>query len=297
MIQRNVVIIGAGPAGIAAAIELLRSGVEPLLLDSGTPGGLLWNAHRVENYPGFPSGLSGPRLVRRFLRQLQKTGGAVVEDRATALSVEDDFVLNTATGLYKAKIVIIASGTRPCPVDSFDIPSDCWDLVYRDVWPLRGGNGRRIAIVGGGDAAFDYAVNLSRRNHVVIFNRSDTTRCLPLLKNLVKNSPNITYAERCQLLSVRRYGSKLHLTISEQEGTSEQTFDILVIAIGREPELSFIDLDVLKRCEELQQIGKLHLIGDVQNGIYRQTAIAVGDGIRAAMKVSAKLGEGNHEDC
>ncbi|MFC2079575.1 NAD(P)/FAD-dependent oxidoreductase, partial [Candidatus Bipolaricaulota bacterium] len=154
MIERDVAIIGAGPAGIAAAIQLLRSGIEPLLLDSGTPGGLLWNAHRVDNYPGFPAGISGPRLIRRFLRQLQKTGGTVVKHRVTNLSIEDHFILQTDTDLFGAKTVIVASGTSPCPVESIDISADCQDLVFRDVWPLRGGNGRRIAIVGGGDAAF-----------------------------------------------------------------------------------------------------------------------------------------------
>lgn len=295
-VERDVAIIGAGPAGIAAAIQLLRSGIEPLLLDSGTPGGLLWNAHRVENYPGFPAGISGPRLVRRFLRQLHNTGGTVLKSKATKLSIEDDFVLHTDTDLFGAKTVIVASGTSPCSVESIDIAPDCQDLVFRDVWPLRGGNGRRIAIVGGGDAAFDYALNLARRNRVVIYNRGSTTRCLPLLWNLAMKSPNINYVEESQLLAVRRYGPKLHLSVTEQGGLSEQVFDILVIAIGREPELSFADPDLLKRCERSKEPHRLHIIGDVRNGIYRQTAIAVGDGLRAAMEISAQLSRREHED-
>ncbi|MFC2079530.1 hypothetical protein ACFLSZ_06090, partial [Candidatus Bipolaricaulota bacterium] len=74
------------------------------------------------------------------------------------------------------------------------------------------------------------------------------------------------------------------------------TFDILVIAIGRVPELSYVEPDLLKRREELEASGRLHVIGDVRNGIYRQTAIAVGDGLRAAMGINSERGGGEHED-
>jgi len=288
MTTREVAIIGAGPAGIAAAIQLLRSDVSPLLFGGGEPGGLLWNAYRVENYPGFPSGIAGPRLARRLLRHLHTVAGDVRSERVELLSIEDDFRLTTGDGAHAARTVIIASGTRPRPFPDVPIDPDACGAVHRDVWALRTLRGRQIAIVGGGDAAFDYALTLARRNAVTILVRGEETCCLPLLERRAVEHPRIRILAGCWLSSVCRGGSGLRLTI-EGEGPERLDADALVVAIGREPDLSFVGEDVERNRSELVETGRLHFVGDVDRGAFRQTSIAVGDGVSAAMKICARL--------
>jgi len=107
----EVAIIGAGPAGIAAAVQLKRYGIEPLVFEKGRIGGLLWNANLVENYPGFPEGISGPELVGKLEAQLRKASIDVIYEEVVRL--EEGFGLKTEGGSYTADIVVVASGTEP----------------------------------------------------------------------------------------------------------------------------------------------------------------------------------------
>jgi thioredoxin reductase len=109
----TVVVVGAGPAGIAAAIYLKRAGIDPLVFERDEVGGLLRNAHSVENYPGFPDGVSGQELVELLKRQLVRWRIDVRMEEVHKISREGDvFIVVSESGEVFAKSVIVATGTK-----------------------------------------------------------------------------------------------------------------------------------------------------------------------------------------
>ncbi len=278
---KPVVIIGAGPAGIAAAIQLQRYGIEPLLLEKGEVGGLLRNVNLVENYPGFPSGIAGAELVGLFKRQLANTGVKVSFEEVLTLSYEEgSFHIKTNKRERRARIVLVASGTKP---KTLRLPSlrhpkeNIKRYIFYEVHPLLALRNKRITIVGSGDVAFDYALNLSKRNKVIIFNRGKQVRCLPLLWERARLIKRISYYEDTKIKRIEPSAGGLLLTLGNNKKESLWTH-YLVVAIGREPNLDSLRPSLKMNLHQMQKRKALYLIGDVKNKLYRQTALAVGDG-------------------
>jgi thioredoxin reductase len=283
----EVIIIGAGPAGLAAAIQLRRYGVEPLLLEREITGGLLHNANLVENYPGFPHGITGPDLARLMVKQAEQAGVQVTFEAVTSLSfIEPLFQAITPQNTYQAQRVVIATGTQPRRITDFTIPFQLQDRVLYEVYPLLRAHERQIAIIGAGDAAFDYAINLGKHNRVTILNRSAQPRCLPLLWDRAHIVDTITYRQEIAVEKlIRAPGGGMLVECRGPDGVERLSVDFLVVAIGREARLDFLSGIMRDNIAALVQQARLYLIGDVTNGIYRQTAIAVGQGVQAAMQI------------
>ncbi len=286
MRAEDVVIIGAGPAGMATALQLRRYGIEPLLLEKNHTGGLLLNAHLVENYPGFPEGIGGPQLVQLFEAQLERARQKVTCEEVLELDYVNNFTVKTSLRLLHSRFVVIASGTRPKKV-SFS--GEAPDRVLYEITSIVGVAGQKIVIVGAGDAAFDYALNLSRQNEVTILNKSQKVKCLPLLQKRARESARIEYRESTTVDSVRSAGNGLVLSCRSPEGQWELGADYAIFAIGRMPELGYIAPSLKDRAPALEESRLLYRVGDVKNDIYRQTSIAVGDGVRAAMMIYRRL--------
>ncbi|MBN2550889.1 MAG: NAD(P)/FAD-dependent oxidoreductase [Anaerolineales bacterium] len=282
-----VAIIGAGPAGLAAAIQLRRYGLAPLVFERAEVGGLLWNANLVENYPGFPGGIPGPELVRRMVEQARQHGVQVIRVEVKQLTYSGDrFTLLTEEQAVSCRVAVIASGTRPRQFEGLGIPADLQDRVLYEVAPLLDAVGKRIAIVGAGDAAFDYALNLARNNTVCILNRGERVKCLPLLWERASAAERITYHPNWRVAAVEQHPEAgLRLACETPQGRAWLPADYLIGALGRLPQVDFFSPEFLEAAPQLQQQGLLYWIGDVRNGLYRQTAIAVGDGLRAAMQI------------
>jgi len=195
-----VAVIGAGPAGIEAAVQLRRSGIEFLLFEKDKIGGLLNEANRVENFPGVPGGVPGRILADRLKRQLTAAGIHCQHARAGQLAFhEENFELHTERKTYKAVQVILACGTAPLPVPAPLDREDVRGRVVSSILPLLGKRGRKIAVIGGGDAALDYALSLAARNEVHILVRSAKPRALPLLVERCRRHPAISVHENCRL--------------------------------------------------------------------------------------------------
>ncbi len=290
MSANDVIIIGAGPAGIAAAIQLKRSGLNPVVFEKKKIGGLLNNANLVENYPGFPGGITGPDLAALFKEQLESFEIEIIYEQIKSLDYNNElFTARTESKEMQSKAAIIASGTRPKRSNDLKISDRIKSKIYYDVSNLLEANGKTITIIGAGDAAFDYALNLAKKNNVIILNRGKNIECLPLLYDRIKEAKSIKYQAQTQVLKITEFsGNRLILKCRKNNEDVDIISDCVILAIGREVQFDFMTENLKERRGELEKEGLFHFIGDVNGRIYRQTAIAVGEGILAAMKIERK---------
>jgi thioredoxin reductase (NADPH) len=283
----QVIIIGAGPAGLAAAIQLKRYGIPALLFERGEVGGLLRNANLVENYPGFPRGISGARLVKLFARQASNVGVVVTHAEVTSIAYEQGlFQIRTLQGSYLSRLAVIATGTKPLRIADLSIPGELQGRVYYEVHELVKLEGKCVAIIGGGDAAFDYALNLGKKNQVILLNRGEQPKCLPLLWERACMVDSIVYHHHTfiQKITIDLHPGML-VDCQTQAGELQFHADYLIIAIGREANMDCLSDQFRLQTSMLEKQGLLYIIGDVRNGIFRQASIAVGEGVLTAMKV------------
>ena len=278
----KVIIIGAGPAGIACAIQLKRYNIDFIVLEKDRIGGLLHNANLVENYLGFPNGISGENLVRLMNKQSQSADINFKYESVHSVNYKNNFVVETNETRYTSKYLVVATGTKPIVPEVPIIQDSIKDKVFFDVHKLRQIKNKTIAIIGAGDCAFDYALNLSNNNKITILNRSNRIRALPILQERCSISSNIQYFENISVLKIKSINNQLLLLC---DSSKELIADHLLITIGREPNLNFISRDLLQNPNIFQ-------IGDVKNGQFRQLSIAVGDGTYTAMKISKLLNIG-----
>ncbi len=288
----EVIIIGAGPAGLSAAIQLKRYEMDVIVFEKDEVGGLLRNANLVENYPGFPKGINGTRLVRLFKEQFQNNDLEIIKKKVLKIKRDEhQFIVETKHDKYFTNNLIIASGTKPKIFNSFEISENSKPFIYYDTHSLLKEKNKTIVIVGAGDAAFDYSLNLGKNNEIILLNRSEEIKSLPLLWERIKINKSINYFSNSEINGIKWTGSILEINVVES-GKSKIIFaDYLVFAIGREPELSFLQKNNIEELEKFIKQEALYVIGDVKNGLYRQTSISVGEGIKAAMKIYTKKQE------
>jgi thioredoxin reductase len=291
--QAEVAIIGAGPAGLAAAIQLRRYRIPATVYERAEAGGLLRNANLVENYPGFPDGIPGQAMAGLVSAQAEHAGVEITFEEVLDLAYEDcKFHLRTPNSTRRFPIVIVASGTSPRALPGLEIPERLRPRFSYEVHPLLHVTGKRIGIIGAGDAAFDYALNLSKANEIIILNHGESPSCLPLLWERAIINPHIQYRKNYMVKTVcEGRTSEFVLKCEDPGGNAGLAVDYLIAAIGRDPETSFISASVWENCEDLEKKGFLYFIGDVKNGIYRQSSIAVGEGVLTAMKIYQRIKE------
>lgn len=287
----KVAIIGAGPAGIACAIQLKRYEIDFIIFERNKPGGLLRNANLVENYLGFPEKITGEELVNLFCRQLEFNNINPTKENVESIDYKDGFSIKTNKSRYQSEILIVASGTKPKRLN-IKIPPNTKSKIFYEVVALKKLNGEKIGIIGSGDAGFDYAIGLSKKNKIIIFNRTDKHKCLPILFKRCMENKNIMYITNFEITKIQLKNKKLVLHPKNKKSVS---VDYLIVAIGREPNLDFLSKNIKHKLKMLEKNKKLYMIGDVKNKIFRQTAIAVGNGIKTAMEIT--MGERQDDSC
>jgi thioredoxin reductase (NADPH) len=291
--NRDVAIIGAGPAGIAAAIQLKRFDIDPTVFEQDEVGGLLRNAYLVENYPGFPEGIPGMDLVNLMRQHLDRNKIDVRYERVVTLDYREDcFLLRTAAGEAACSVVVVASGTEPKKIARLAIPDDIMDRVFYEIHAIGDVRYKNIAVIGAGDAAFDYALNLARQNEVTIISRGGIAKCNARLWEKAANSLHISHLRNVEVQKVIGRAGRLLVSCShlDRSEVTAVAVDYLVIAVGREPATHFFTTGLAKQSAYLTLSHRLHMVGDVRNGLYRQASISVGNGIEAAMYIAEHLG-------
>ena len=281
----KVAVVGAGPAGIAAAIQLERAGHDVTVYEPSRTGGNLWNAGFVENYPGFPGGITGANLAEQMEEQFNDHSFKIIETRVAEIRKnETGFTIDSGTeDAYEG--VILCSGTVP---KKARFPGEeelaRTGLLRYGIFGLRNlPESGDALVIGGGESSMDMALSLAEmEQNVTLIHRSEL-RGIKMLLDAIEDEDFITLLQGT-VLGARQHGEKAVIQVETSSGREEKPFDLVIVAVGREknlPILTGIDID--------NPPPGLRIAGDVRHGGLGQTAMAVGDGVRAAMEVGREL--------
>jgi len=293
----KVAVIGAGPAGIAAAIYLKRAGINPLLIERKKVGGLLVNANLVENYPGFPDGICGGDLASLFNAQLRKWKIHVTKADVQRVSRERGlFQISAGGSRYVSRFLILATGTQPTRIALRGIDRISKEKVLSEIADAPNDmKGEEFLIIGGGDAAFDYALNVAEKGGSAdLIIRSSSPTCIPLLLRRARKRISIRISLRTVPVSVIETRRQIELTCRRGGREEIHNGDYLLMACGREANLRLLSPKLRSEAAAGMDgpgLSNMHLAGDVKRGLHRQVGIAVGDGIAAAMQIARLLGK------
>lgn len=281
----DLVVVGAGPAGCAAAVQAHRLGVGVRLLDRrGAAGGLVENAWRIENHPGLSQPVGGAEYVRRLRSMLDRFGVSVARFDVASLESDGGEVVLQGTGgkVIRAPAAVLATGTRSRKAGFFGEESG---LVYTEVRLLMEGRPGRYAVVGGGEAAMDYALSLASIGcDVVVLVRSDEPGAYGRLPRLVEASGNIRLMRRTVVTEVcEDPGGGVVAGIRCDGCRRTLDLDGVVVAVGREPMLPDLPRHAAVTGRgAVDGLPGVFCAGDVALGGLGQACSAAGDGLVAA---------------
>lgn len=277
----EMAVIGGGPAGMATAVQCRRAGIAAVLFEKDRLGGLLWEANLVENYLGFPGGIPGDELCNTFQEHVKEQNVEIRREEVMLVDHDgESFILVTPLGQYRSRMLTIATGTLPAAA-RLGLGVDN-RRIFDSINHLSEVEGLSMAVIGGGDAAYDYSLRLAKKNRVTIISRGPP-RCLPLLRERAMDIPSIAFLEGRTVSRSIKSDDSVAVVMSHQGEEESMEFDALLLAVGRVPNLMMIGDSVSGSLESLMNNGLLYMAGDVVNGDRRQAAIAAADGIRAAM--------------
>ena len=300
----DLAVVGAGPAGCAAAVQAARLGMSVALLDrTGRAGGLVANAWRMENYPGLEGPVSGPEYVRRLGLMLQRFGLGVqrreirsLHSTGAAIALEG----TEGTGI-RARAAVLATGTIPLRAGFRG--EDRTPPVYSAVRQLDGMAPGRALVVGGGEAALDYSLSLAAAGwRVAVLVRSDRPRAGGRLLDAVDSRKDVRIHCGVRLLSVEGEAGGGAALLHSDEGDCMTHADAVLVAVGRRRELP--DLPPGARVDgagPVVGLPRVFCAGDAAAGSLGQACTAAGQGIEAAglareylEEVSSGCGRGEH---
>lgn len=299
---RDVIIIGAGPAGLAAAIYTGRARLDTLVLERAAPGGQILLTDSIENYPGFPEGVAPFQLMEDIRKQADKFGAKVVIDDAKGIQRKEDFwQIVGSREEYRARAVIVATGSSH---RRLDIDGEK-ELTGKGVSYCATCDGaffmnKDVAVVGGGNWALTEAIFLTRFCRVVkIIHRRDQFRGEKILQERVFGNPKIEILWNSVVEKISGPDTLKSVTVRDVKDntTSEVELDGLFVSIGTVPNSEVVK-DLVRKNEWGEiQVGSdmstpqpgLYAAGDVTNASPQQMATAVGTGVAAAIAVNGYL--------
>lgn len=298
------IIIGCGPSSLSAAIQLKRANIEFLMI-AEEMGGLIRNANLIENLLGFPNGVSGKKMASIMQETIEKFEIPVIYAKVGDVKYDKKhywittyYCLGTSlTELtFSCEYLIVGTGTVP---NTLDIPGEDEafnrKLLFYDIYKFAyNSDNLRIGIIGSGDAAYDYALNLvNDSNSIEILQRGNTSNALSLLLNLVAEKSNIVVKSNTSIRKIKVAENQLNVELETEHGPVSKNFDVIFVTIGRSPNISLLSPELrelfLKGKDHEWLDAKLWFIGDMKNKQHRQLAIAMADGIKAAMEITAML--------
>lgn len=305
----DVLILGAGPAGMSAAVYTGRARLSTLILEKALPGGQILTTDFVENYPGFPEGMVPFELMENFRRHAEKFGARIETDEAKAVRREGSlWVVTGDVREYRARAVIVATGSA---YKHLGLPNEdkltgkgvsycatCDGAFFRD---------RPIAVVGGGDNALTEANFLTKfARRVYLIHRRDQFRAVKILQDRVRANPKIKPLMDSVIIAIKGNQKLEGLTLKNVKDGSISDLEVegLFVSVGMVP-----STDPVREYVQVNEWGQvkvnmrmeagppgLYAAGDCCDACPRQMATAVGTGVTAALAVDAylqTLGSGN----
>ncbi len=301
----DVVTIGAGPAALSAAIYTTREDITTLLFEKGVIGGLAAITDWVDNYPGFPQGISGLDLSENLRLQAERFGAVIELGEVLSITDKGDHkLLDTTSGDIKARAILIATGSD---YKKIGVPGEqeyyargvhycatCDGAFYRD---------KRLVVVGGGNSAVQEAIFLTRfATHIDLLVRGDKMRASEVLqKELHKHKDKISvHLNHTTDEIMGEAGSVTHVTSTHTTTGKKLKFDTdgVFIFVGLSPNTGFLKDSPIK-LDEIGLVETDHELctsmkgvfaaGDVRSGATMQIASATGEGATAALKIREYL--------
>ena len=293
---RDVIIVGGGPAGLTAGIYTSRSRLDNLLTEKGLFGGQITNAEWVENFPGFPEGISGFDLGQQMHDQAARFGLETILAEVTGLELQGDLkVVKTTEGDFTARAVILAGGANR---QKLGIPGEeefagkgvsycatCDAAFFRD---------QPVAVAGGGDAAITEALHLAKlTSKVTVIHRRDQLRATKILQEKAFAEPKIDFAWDSVVEKVegKDFVRSLRLRNVKTDQNSDLEIAGLFVSIGFRPDTDFLkgllkldDIGHVITNEKMEtEIAGIYAAGDIRQNSGRQAITAAGDGATAAI--------------
>jgi len=303
--DREVVIIGSGPAGLTAALYSARANLKPLLIEGLEAGGQLMLTTMVDNWPGFRDGIMGPDLMTEMRAQAERFGTEVVQGNVTGVNLQNrPFAITMQDGrTVTAAAVIVATGAS---ARWLDIGSDrklsghgvstcatCDGYFFK---------GKPIAVVGGGDSAMEEAIYLTKfASKVTVIHRRDTLRASKIMQDKAFANPKIEFVWDSEVVDVNdlEKGEVTDVIVQNlKTGVRRKIpLDGIFIAIGHVPNTSLfkgqLDLDangyIVTHGGTRTNVPGVFAAGDVQDHVYRQAVTAAGSGCMAAIDAERYL--------
>lgn len=296
MPEYDVVIIGGGPAGLTAGLYAARDKLKSLLIEKALPGGLITYSERVENFPGFPEGISGLELGELIEQQAKKYGLETLTAEATGVKLDgQQKIITTTSGELTARALIIASGSER---QKLGIPGET-ELVGKGVSYCATCDGafftdQPVAVVGGGNAALTEALHLAKiAAQVTVIHRRDELRATRILQERAAEEPKIKIRWNTVVEAIEGEPLVSRLQLRDVKSGEKSSLEVagVFISIGFTPNTGFVgSLLALDKTGQIvtnqtmeTSVPGIFAAGDVRAGSGRQAITAAGDGATAAI--------------
>jgi thioredoxin reductase (NADPH) len=298
----DLIIIGAGPAGLTAAIYAGRAAIVPLVLAGAMPGGQIASTDLVENYPGFPGGVNGFELAMNFQQQAEHFGAELVLEAATEVDLgTNPFVVKTSNQTYQGRAVVIATGAFP---RRLGIPGER-EFFGRGVSTCATCDGflfkeKTVVVIGGGDSAIDEGLFLTRfASDVIVVHRRDELRASKQLQERAFANPKMHFVWDSvpeEILGENTVTGVRVRNVKNDERTVIDASGVFVF-VGLIPATKVfqgqLELNaagyVVTDAHQQTSVPGVFAAGDVQNPEFRQCVVAAGAGASAAIQAERYL--------